>query len=147
MEYGIIFCDNLSDSKKVLTLQKEIVRIVMDVKSRNPCRDLFNRLEILTLAYGYLFSVIKCVTNNELFQTNADLHSVNTRHKHYLHKPTANLSCFQKGAYYDRIQIFNNLLSDLKSLKSERARFKMALKQYLNLDSVYSVDEYLLFKK
>jgi hypothetical protein len=33
--------------------------------------------------------------NEEHFQTNADVHSVNIRHKHYLHKPTANLSCFQ----------------------------------------------------
>jgi hypothetical protein len=69
------------------------------------------------------------------------------RHKHYLHKPTANLYCFQKSAYYAEIKFFNNLPSDLKSLMHESARFKMELKRCLNTHSFYSVDEYLLPKK
>jgi hypothetical protein len=44
---------------------------------------------------------------------------VNTRHEHYLHKPAANLLCFQKSAYYAGNKIFNNLSSDLKSLLRE----------------------------
>jgi hypothetical protein len=48
MKYGLIFGGNSSDSKKVFTLQKKIVRLVMGVKSCNSCRDLFKRLEILT---------------------------------------------------------------------------------------------------
>jgi hypothetical protein len=44
--------------------------------------------------------------NEEHFQTNADVRSVNTRHRHYLHKPTANLSCFQKNTYYAGIKMF-----------------------------------------
>jgi hypothetical protein len=54
----------------------------------------------------------------------------NTRHKHSLHKPVTNLSCFQKGIYYAGIKIFNNLLSVLKCLMNEKARFKVALKLY-----------------
>jgi hypothetical protein len=59
---------------------------MMGVKSYNSCRDPFKRPEILTLACEYIFSLMNFVTNNkEHFQTNADIHSVNTRHKHYLH--------------------------------------------------------------
>ena len=148
MKYGIIFWGNSSDSKKVFTLQKKIVRIMMGVKSRNSCRDLFKRLQILTFPCEYIYSLINLITNNEEhFQTNADVHSVNTRHKHCLHKPTANLSCFQKSAYYAGINIFNNLPSDLKGLMNEKARFKIALKRYLNTHSFYSVDEYLVSRK
>jgi hypothetical protein len=55
MKYGIIFGGNSCDSKKVFTLKRQIVRIVMGVKSRNSCRDLFKRIEILTLPCEYVF--------------------------------------------------------------------------------------------
>jgi hypothetical protein len=75
------------------------------------------------------------------------MYSVNTRHKNYLHKPTANLSCFQKSMHYAGIKIFNTLPSDLKSLTNEKAWFQVALKWHLNTYSFYSFDEYLLSKK
>jgi hypothetical protein len=133
IKYGIIFWSNLSDSKKVLTLQKKFVRIMMGVKPRNSCRDLFKRLEILTLPCEYIFSLLNFITNNEEhFQNIANVYSVNTKYRHYLHKQTANLSCFQKSAYYAGIKIFSNLPCELRSRMNEKALFKTALKQYLH---------------
>jgi hypothetical protein len=48
------------------------------------------------------------------------------------HKPTANLSCLQKSAYYAGIKIFSNLPSDPRSPMNEKAQFKITLKRYLN---------------
>jgi hypothetical protein len=45
------------------------------------------------------------VNNQEHFQTNSAMHSVNTRNKNQLHRPIANLSCFQKSAYYEQFTI------------------------------------------
>jgi hypothetical protein len=68
------------------------------------------------------------------------VNSVTTRHRHCLHKKkTANLSCFQKSAYYAGIKIFRNLLCKL--LMNEKG-FKTAITHIF-----YSVDEYLLSKK
>jgi hypothetical protein len=103
---------------------------MMGVKSHNFCIDLLRRLGILTLTCEYIFSLINFITNKEHFQTNADVHNVNTRHKHYLHEPTANLSCFQKSTCAG-IKIFNSLPSDLRNLMIEKERFKIALKQFL----------------
>jgi hypothetical protein len=147
MKHGIIFWGNSSDSRKVFLLQKKIVRLVMGIKSRNSYRDLFKRLEIITLPCEYIFSLINFVTDNECFQTNADVHRVNTKHKHYLPKPTVNISCFQKSTHYAGIKVFNNLPSDLRSLINKKAQFKIALKQYSNTRSFYSIDEYFLSKK
>jgi hypothetical protein len=53
---------------------------------------------MLTLQFECMYPLINFITNNkELFQTTADVHSANTRHKRYLHKPTANLHAFRKG--------------------------------------------------
>jgi len=51
--------------------------------------------------------------NQEHIQTNSATHSVSTR-------PTANLSFFQKSAYYAGIKIFNSLPSDLRSRMNKR---------------------------
>jgi hypothetical protein len=55
MKYGIIFLGNSSDSKRVFTLQKKTVRLMMGAKSRNSCRDLFGRLETVTIPFEYIF--------------------------------------------------------------------------------------------
>jgi hypothetical protein len=86
------------------------------------------------------------INDQEHFQTNSDVHSVNTRNKHHLHRPVANLTCFQKSTYYSGIKLFNNLPSSLKSLMNEKAKFKVVPKQYLNTHAFYSVDEFLLSK-
>jgi hypothetical protein len=45
---------------------------------------------------------------------------------------------------YSGIKIFNNLPSSLKSVINEEAKFKVALKAYLNTHSFYFVDEFLV---
>jgi hypothetical protein len=86
------------------------------------------------------------VNNQERFQTNSAIHSVNTRNMDHLHRQTVNLSCFQKNAYYAGVKIFNNLPSNLRSAMNKKAQFKVALKRYLNTHSFYPVEEFLTFK-
>ena len=71
------------------------------------------------------------IVNQEKFQTNSSVLSINTRNKHHLHRSVANLSCFQKGASYSEIRIFNNLPRSITSLKNERTQFKVTLKIFI----------------
>jgi hypothetical protein len=81
------------------------------------------------------------IGNQENFQTNSSVHNINTRNKHHLHRPVANLSCFQKGASYSGIRNFNSLPRSITNLKNEKTHFKVALKKFLNAHSFYSVNE------
>jgi hypothetical protein len=86
---------------------------------RTPCRNLFKKLEILPVPWQYIFSLMNFFVNNqENFQTNSSVHSINARNKHLLHRPTANLSCFQKSAFYSSIRIFNSLPCSVTNLKN-----------------------------
>jgi predicted peroxiredoxin len=90
---------------------------------------------------------MKSIVNNlELFQTNSAVHSVNTRNKHQLHRPSANLSFFQKSAFYAGIKIFSSVPSSLTKLMNKKSQFKVALRRYLNTHSFYSADEFLMFE-
>jgi hypothetical protein len=65
----------------------------------------------------FLRSLLSFIVHNmENFQTNSDIHSINTRHKHDLCMPNANLTSYQKGAYHVGIKLFNPLSSNVKNL-------------------------------
>jgi hypothetical protein len=56
---------------------------MMGAKSYNPCKHLPKTTVNLTLPCEYIFPVINFITNKEeQFQTNGDVHSVNTRYKY-----------------------------------------------------------------
>jgi hypothetical protein len=144
VKYGIIFWGNSPSSRKIFTLQKKIIRIMIGAHPRTSCRRLFKKLEILPVPSQYIYLLMNFFVNNqEDFQTNSSIHNINTRNKHQLYRPTANLSCFQKNAFYSGIRIFNSLPCSITNLKNQKTKFKVTLKKYLNAHFFYSVDEFL----
>jgi IS1 family transposase len=100
----IIFWDN-STSGKFFTMQKKIIRIMAGAQPRTSCRSLIKHVEILPVPCWYILSLVSFIINNqEIFQTNSSIHNSNTRNKYHLHRPSANLPCFQKSAFYTGIK-------------------------------------------
>jgi hypothetical protein len=127
----------------IFKIQKRIIQILPKSKSRDSCRQLFKRLEILPLQSQYIFSILLFVVKNkELYTTNQEIHDINTRSITNLHLPVCNLTLFQKAAYCSGIKLFNHLPQKIKSLSNVIKLFKPALKRFLNLHSFYSVEEY-----
>jgi hypothetical protein len=58
---------------------------------RTSCRNLFKKLEILSVPSQYIHYLINFfVSNHKNFRTNSSIHSINTRNKHHLHRLFAN---------------------------------------------------------
>jgi len=141
IKYGIIFWGNFSNSGEIFTLQKKIVIIVAGIKPRTSCRSLFKQLEILPVPCQYVLSLMKCIINNqENFQVNSSIHSINARNKrHYLTKCCSVLlskKCIL--CWHKSFQWFTTIL------KNDKVKFRAALRKYLNAHSFYSVDEIFL---
>ena len=104
-------------------------------RSRDSCRQFFKRLEILSLQYQDIFSVLLFVVKDkDLYTTNQEIHNITTRSNTNLHPPVCNLTVFQKRAYYSGIKLFNHLpLKIKKSLSKQIKLFKRVLKSFLNL--------------
>ena len=131
--YGIILWGNSSYGRKIFTLQKRIIRIMMGAHPRTSCRVLLKKLEILTIQSQYIYTHWWFfVGNQDKFLTNSSAHSIKTRNKHHLHRPIANLSCFHKGASYSGIRIFNKILQSIISLRNENPQLKVAIKIFLH---------------
>ena len=67
------------------------------------------------------------INNQEFFQKNSSILNINARNKHHLHRPNANLSCFQKSTFYASIKISNSLTPTVTILKNDDAKFKAPL--------------------
>jgi hypothetical protein len=69
----------------------------MSARNRDSCRQLFKNLKILPLKSQYIFSFRLFVAKNrDLYESNSEIHNINTRLSSDLHTPTANLTTFQK---------------------------------------------------
>jgi len=67
---------------------------------------------------------------------------LDTRQRNNLHLPQANLTIYQKGAYYTGIKIFNNLPLEITNVAGNQKKFKIALKKFLYTYSFYTLEEY-----
>jgi len=83
------------------------------------------------------------VQNKNLFMTNNENHNLDTRQRNNLYLPQADLTIYQKGAYFSGIKIFNNLPLEIKNIADNQNKFKIALKQFLHTYSFYTIEEYL----
>jgi hypothetical protein len=67
-------------------------------------------------------------------------YSINIRHKHM---PNANLTAYQKGAYYEEIKLFTTLPTGIKSLNYYIKVFKPTVKDDHSSNFFCSVDAYV----
>ena len=118
--YGLIFGGSLPHSTDIFKIQKRMFRIMTKSRSRDSCRQLFKRLEILHLRSQYIFSVLLLfvVKNKNLYTTNQEIHNITTRSNTNLHPPVCNLTVFQKGAYHSGMKLLNHLPLKIKSLSN-----------------------------
>jgi hypothetical protein len=124
-------------------MQKRAITTMMGCGHRESCRKLFVELKILPLTSQYIFSLLLFVVNNRnYFTPNSIFYDSNTRHRNDLHLPQATLAIYQKGAYYSGVKVFNSLPTALKDISSEPGRFKIALRNFLEIHSFYSLDEF-----
>jgi hypothetical protein len=82
------------------------------------------------LTSQYLLSLLMFVVQHkDLFITSVESHNLETRQSNDLYITQANLSIYQKGAYYSVIKIFNKLPSNIKNVNGNIAKFKTTLKK------------------
>jgi hypothetical protein len=115
--------------------------MIMSTINRESCQ-YFKNLKILPLKSQYIVSLLLFVTKNRhLYESNSEIHIINTRFGSYLHIPTANLTTSQKDPFYSGIKVFNHLPTSIKNTSHDINQFTCVLKIILLINSFYS-EEY-----
>jgi len=111
LSYGIIFWGNSHAhlTNSIFKIQKRITKIITNSSSRETCCHLFKQLCILSLPTQYIFSLfVFVIKNRDFFQSNSEIHNLNTRFTHNLHLPSTNLTLVHKGVLYSGSKICNH---------------------------------------
>jgi len=118
----------------------------MNARNRNSCHQLFKNLKILPLKSQYIFSLLLFVDKSrDLYESNLEIHNINTRFSSDFHTPTANLTTFQKGPFYFVIKVLNRLPTSTKNTSHDINQFRYVLKGFLLIISFYSLEEYFIW--
>ena len=116
MTYGLLFWGNSPDGKKIFRLQKKIIRIMMSCRSRNSRRKMFFNLETLPLHSHYILSLLLfMIRNKNQFLVNSEIYHIHTRQHVNLHRPSVNVTKYQKGVYCLGVKVCNMLPSYIKN--------------------------------
>ena len=91
--------------------------------------------------------MLRTSQRTHLFDTNNEIHKYKTRNNDNLHRPIANLSKFNNGAFISGIKVFNHLSQYIKALTNDHKYFKPTLKRFLYHHSFYSMNEYYEYKE
>jgi hypothetical protein len=86
MNYGLLFWGNSSYSTEIFRLRKCVIRIIFGCKSRDSCRQLFKKIQILPHPSQYILTLLLFVVQNRnQFKANLEVHDINTRQHFDLH--------------------------------------------------------------
>jgi hypothetical protein len=82
------------------------------------------------------------IKNREMFDTNRDCYEFDTRQNMNMHMSQVNLAKYGNGVYHMAIRIYNGLPSKLKIISNNPNKFKASLKEFLHLNSYYTLEEF-----
>jgi len=81
----------------------------MNARNGYSCPQLYKNLKILPLKARF-FPLLFVAKNRDLYKSNSEIHTINTRFSSDLHTANAKLITFQKGPFYFGINVFNHFL-------------------------------------
>jgi len=115
----------LACKRRHLGLRKDVtIEIHIEMYLRNYKFCFWHR----SICYIFLLFVVQ---NKNLFSTSIENHNIDIRQRDNLYLPQANLTIYQKEAYYLGIKIFNNLPVETKNVAGNQKKFKNCSKKYL----------------
>ena len=133
----IIFWGASKYAKDIFSLQKNAIKTMFNLKRFESCKETYLAQKILTVPCLYILESVKFVKNNiGNFQSNADIHTHNTRRKNDP-RPSKNPKDLRSAL----INLYNKLPSSIKDIEKPHL-FKNAVKKLLYTHQFYSISEY-----
>jgi hypothetical protein len=86
--------------------------------------------------------MIFVIKSREIFYTNRDCYETDTRQNMNIHMYQVNLVKYGNGVYHMAVRIYNGLPNKLKIISNNPNKFKPSLKEFLHLNSYYTLEEF-----
>ena len=142
---NIILWGNSVGNRRVFVLQKRIIRLIFNLKPKHSCRTTFKTNSILPLPSIYILKTLLFIKENlNLYPTNAESHSYNTRERKMLVVPLHRTAKYELTPSYVGIKLYRHLPDYFRTLS--KGAFKKQIKKLLKEKCYYSVEEFFADK-
>lgn len=139
--YGILLWGHVSNTSKILLIQKKAIRILTSAPFGEHCRPLFKRLGILTVINQYIYNSLLYIKQNfGFFEVRNELHGKNLRSGSDLNYERCRLRRTQESFPHQAIRLFNCLPTELRNYSE--AAFKGQVHRFLAENPFYRLSEY-----
>ncbi|CAH2095977.1 unnamed protein product [Euphydryas editha] len=145
MSSGLLLWGNATDIETVFILQKRAIRGIYDLGTRVSLRDVFPKIDILTIASQYIYNNIIYIHQNiHCFEINSINRTVNTRRNNKIVTPGFRLRKVNASFLGYGIRMYNKIPQTILELSHNK--FKDFIKKKLIDKAYYSVQDYLVDK-
>lgn len=138
LKYCVIFWGNSTEKEVIFKAQKKCIRAITNIKQTDSCRQLFLKLNILTLPCIYILETVLFVKKNMHYFKKLN----SKRHKFNIGLPYNKTALLNKSIFCMAPRIYNNLPNSILEI-SDVNIFKQKIKKLLIKKVYYSVNEYL----
>lgn len=140
ISYALVLWGNSCHAIRIFRQQKQAVRILANVGTREHCRPLFIKLGIMSLPCFFIYVTLCEIHKNiDSFLVNGDFHNYATRHNNVLRKPRFRLAKSEKNSL--NLDFYNHVPQHIKAMAI--SEFKINIKRYLLEHCFYTTSEYL----
>ncbi|XP_031358058.1 uncharacterized protein LOC116181770 [Photinus pyralis] len=141
ISYSILAWGHSASACTIFKLQRRAVRVVAGLGYRQDCRQVFIKLQILTLPSVYILQAL-CYARDSVdsLKWNGQQHTHNTRNKDNLTIQYCRLTTSQNGCEYQAKTLYNSLPVNVRCLPAKL--FKDCIKKYLLSKAFYTFEEF-----
>lgn len=136
LKYGILFWGSASNLDRIFKLQKRAIRNIYGISSRQSCKPLFIKYNIMTVPCIYMMELLTYIKSNlSRFHRNSTFHNYSTRNNNSLAIPTHNTALYEKSLNYISIKLYNKSSSSVKNIveKSKYVLYRNRLNKFINI--------------
>lgn len=145
IQFGLVIYGSTKKSNldKILRLQKQALRIMLNLKWRESVKSSFADLKIFTVYSLYIFESVMFVVDSKLIRQNNVDRPYNTRNHHLISlQERHNLEFFKKKPSYMGLKFFRYLPDVIRRDYKAGKKFKDKLKSFLINRAFYSLEEF-----
>jgi hypothetical protein len=142
MSYGSLLWGNSTDAQRVFILQKRAVRILVGVKNRHSCRELFSTQRILTHYSQHMFDLLLFVKKNISQFARVNVTGKQLRSTGRLRTVPRRMALSRKNPRVIGPTYFEHLPADLRNEPCDET-FGRGLRNLLLDNPLYSINEFM----
>ena len=120
-----------------------MVRLITGINPRTPCRQLFKKLNILTIVSLYILEVISYLRRHHQFvELNSNVHTYDTQKKMDIHIHSYKTDLYKGSIVNMGSKLYKKLPDYIKVIESYKT-FRKELKSFLLRHTFYSLEEFV----